>query len=419
MRKKVYIKMFVIIFWVTLSNCKKDSAQLIGRNDSIELVWKRELFDKNGAYSINPILNTNNDILMSALYPSNGESEVMKLYDGKTGVKKWEWQDYLRHEENFMKNAHSLDGSFLVLCSHNATYALNIITGQTEWKHFMNPGYGPGSPFVFKDDNGYVYHSFYGEDGDYKNYILRTKFDNLNWELVCSIADSTSSFDRMYTSNITFGQSNVGDDLMFFSSWFSNNPNEIKVLLSCYNLTKSKYEWEENFSSKFNAWGSPQMKVVNGKLITYAYYGAEYNLIGVDIDDGSLSWSIPLPDFGVDLIPYKGNIISFCNRSSPVIAVNASNGSIAWEQTFSKESFSNFNFKSGDAVLFKNYLLSTQCDNLLVLNADNGNIVYNKKVAIEDGCLQYGVAINETDRTFYVQDRKYVCCYKLPSEIKY
>lgn len=76
-------------------------------------------------------------------------------------------------------------------------------------------------------------------------------------------------------------------------------------------------------------------------------------------------------------------------------------------------------FGFDDANVFKNYLFSTQCDNLLLLNLDNGAIVFNKPVSLPQGCLQYGVAINEQKRCFYVQDRNKAICYKLPEEVKY
>ena len=54
-----------------------------------------------------------------------------------------------------------------------------------------------------------------------------------------------------------------------------------------------------------------------------------------------------------------------------------------------------------------------------MLNLDNGSVVFNKQVALPEGCLQYGIAINEQKRWFYVQDRYNVLCYKLPVEVKY
>jgi hypothetical protein len=77
------------------------------------------------------------------------------------------------------------------------------------------------------------------------------------------------------------------------------------------------------------------------------------------------------------------------------------------------------NFTFGDSKIFKNYLFSTQCDHLLVLNLDNGSIVYFKDISLPNGCLQFGLEINEEKRCFYVQDRMSVVCYKLPDEVKY
>jgi outer membrane protein assembly factor BamB len=105
--------------------------------------------------------------------------------------------------------------------------------------------------------------------------------------------------------------------------------------------------------------------------------------------------------------------------TDPVFSFNKETGALLWQSDFTEEEKQFINFDFGDGVVFKNYLFSTECDNLLVLNLDNGNIVYNKKISLPNGCLQYGVAIDEARRVFYVQDRYRIICYKLPKEIVY
>lgn len=70
-------------------------------------------------------------------------------------------------------------------------------------------------------------------------------------------------------------------------------------------------------------------------------------------------------------------------------------------------------FEYGSDVVYKNYLISNLCK----LNLDNGHIVFNKQVALNEGCLQHGVVINQQRGVFYVEDRKFVNCFKLPNEI--
>jgi outer membrane protein assembly factor BamB len=142
-------------------------------------------------------------------------------------------------------------------------------------------------------------------------------------------------------------------------------------------------------------------------------------LVAFNVKDGSVAWEKKLPNFGVGIYLYKNSIIPLCNGGNPVTAYDLNTGNVVWQQNFTDDQLSNLNFDLSDSKVFKNYLLSTQCDHLLVLNLDNGSIVYFKDISLPNGCLQFGLEINEEKRCFYVQDRMSVVCYKLPDEVKY
>lgn len=417
MSKTVYFCFLIIC--ISASTCKKEppvaSSNFASPQGELTLLWKSYLYDANGAFSINPILNNNKDILMSARYNSIGESEIIKLYDGRTGVQKWEWNDYLRHEEYFLNSSHAISDDVLILSAHNATYALNMITGQTVWKNYIDTMYG--SHLVYTHD-GYVYKGFQGEEGRFKSYIFRTPVHALNWELVCTYTDSTNQFDRMYVKGMSFAQNSKGETLIIYPLACGGAASSFAVIC-CFNVTKGKYEWIKNYDDKYLAFWSGGVMVSGQSVVLYAVRGVVFYILGLDLSDGSFLWDRTLPSDGVGLYQYKGNVVSTVNGRSPVTCYRPETGQIIWQQNFTPETISKFNFETGDANVFKNYFLSTQCNNLLILNLDNGNVVYNKQVAQNRGCLQYGVAINEQERTFYVQDRTYVNCFKLPEEVKY
>jgi outer membrane protein assembly factor BamB len=412
----------LLSIFLSSTNCKRektDSALMSKpKQGKLDLSWRSYLDPKKlDALNIDPVLNSNGDLLMSN-FSARSEREPMMLFDGVTGELKWKWDDYFRDEEAFWGKCHTVNNDILVLCSHNATYALNILTGQTVWKHFSQDKYG--SPFVFKDDKGYVYHSFHGDLGDNTNYIYRTKFDVMNWELVCIIKDSVNNkFERRYIDNMCFSYNSKGEQLVIYELWKANSLDDPNTVMACYNIDSKKYEWIKNYTDKFNNWGSPQMINDGTRIYTYIEYGSDYHLIAVNIANGIIEWDQNVPNYGVGLFMHNGTIISTCAIASPVICYNAKTGSIKWKQTLSSETLSENNFTFGSDCVKGNYLFSTQCNNILVLELNSGSIVYYNQTSFDDGCFQHGVVVNSQKGVFYVGDGMYANCIKLPEGVTF
>ena len=400
------------------SKCKKDdithSPNISVSKLTLDTIWSKPL-----SFSINPILNSNKDILMSNTF-SSPNGEIFKLYDGNNGNLKWQWCDYVRPEQYFNDEGHLQINDALILCSHNATYALNIVTGQTLWKHYSDTMYG--EPFIFKDDDGYIYHSFKGENGNATCYFFRTKYDKLNWELVCEYADSIN-YKNMSCSAIALSVNSKGEKLMIFSAYLVSPENKTMSRICCYNISLKKYEWIKDYTNTYAEFSVSKILEANNKVFTFVMQGSYGILTAINILDGSISWQQQLPEYGKQMFLYKDNIIVLSDEGGDIesaytLCFNQNNGSKIWNIKLDR-TYGSIDFNGGDANIFKNYLFSTQCGNLLVLNLDYGTVIFNKQVALPEGCLQAGVAINEQKRFFYVQDRYRVVCYKLPEEVKY
>lgn len=424
MKRALIIIPISCLLLLTASMCKKEEVPNNPPYKNIfdpgfvplEPIWKRRL-DTNtvDAGSINPMLNSNGDIVVSSFTTISNREPIM-LFSGKTGEHKWKWDDYLRDELGFWDRRHVVDNDILVLCAHNATYALNIVTGQTVWRHFRPTEWGSSS--IFKDDKGYVYHIFSGENSDYANYVYRTKIDQLNWELVCTLRDSSDRlFTRRLPENITFTTNQKGDQLMLFSLTLFNTAIDGNTFLACYNINEKKYEWVRNYYQDYNEWGHTNMHVCNNMIVAYAYLGSNRYLIGVNLENGNIEWEQPVADHGVDLFKFNNTIISTVNGRHSVIAYNPATGQIIWEQKFNAEVLSQMNFLFGHGKTFKHFLFSTHCERLVVLNLIDGNVVYNERIST--GCLEYGAVVDEHNKTFFVVDGTYINCYKLPKEIQF
>jgi outer membrane protein assembly factor BamB len=380
----------------------------------LDTLWRSYI----GSYSNNPILNSNKDILMSKIF-DNPEGEIFKLFDGSTGKLKWEWHDYFDFEEGFFSSRHIVKNDIIILCGGRNTYGLNILTGKTIWRNQMANMYGEQQ--IYEDMDGYVYQGYVDAVNNYKSYVYRTKYDEGKWELVCTYEDSSKTYGRMYSNPITFSTNDKGEKMMIYTMYLASKTDNTKYSSKIfgYNMVTKQFDWIKDYSDRYYELNVCKMGSANGKVYTFAVYGANRFLVAFNANDGSIAWEKKLPNFGVGIYMYKNTIIPLCNGGNPVTAYDLNTGNAVWQQNFNADQLSNLNFDLSDSKVFKNYLLSTQCDHLLVLNLDNGAIVYFKDISLPNGCLQFGLEINEEKRCFYVQDRMSVVCYKLPDEVKY
>jgi outer membrane protein assembly factor BamB len=411
---------FYLIIGIVLANysCKSKEEVLkpLPSNSSkigLDTLWRSFIYN----YSINPILNSNNDILMSSVF-DNPEGEIFKMFDGKTGKLKWEWHDYFKKEEGFYNEGHVLINDILVLAAGNNTYAMNTNTGKTLWRTQVNEM--NGEHHFYQDNDGYIYEGFTDKVKNYKSHVYRTKFDDGKWEQVCTYEDSTKTYDRMFSTPAAFSTNTKGEKMMIYTidlTTIDNKKYSSKVI--GYNMVTKKYDWIRDYSANYAEFAVCKMTSINGVIYTFGNYNSDFYLIAIDANDGHIVWDKLLPDFGVGIYMYKNTIIPLCNGQNSVIAYDLNTGNVVWKQDFNPSMLAEMNFTFGDSKVFKNYLFSTQCGHLLILNLDNGSIVYFKDITFPNGCLQFGLEINEEKRCFYVQDRLSVVCYKLPDEVKY
>ncbi len=424
-----YNAIICLLFIVLCSSkCKEETTRPLPNPNpwgyltpALDTLWTAPL-----GFGITPKFTSNKDVLMSEVFISK-QGEKFKLFDGNTGKLKWEWADYFKVEEDFSGVKHIAINDALILCGRSATYALNMITGQTLWKHQIDSL--SGEPRIFNDEDGYIYHGFSSKTENSTYYIFRTKYDEPKWELVCTFKD-TLPVDRVSATSIACSKNAKGEKIMVFTLYmdYTLNGNLKTVSKVCgYNLNTQQYDWIKDYSSQWGELNVCKMQSSNGKVFTFATKGPNGLLIAFDVNNGNIAWKQELPEYGTYLMLYKNSIVITSDYGSPtdkgfVISFDQSSGTKIWESILITENVMgkpSYQFGFDACNVFKNYLFSTHCSNLVVLNLDNGAIIFNKPVSLPQGCLQYGVAINEQKRCFYVQDRNKAICYKLPEEVKY
>ncbi len=406
------------VFLALNNNCKKESnANKVIVTDSTNMInnWK-VAFNINSqySYSIRPIITPSNDVIMSSWGAS--PREVFRLYDFKTGKVKWEWSDYLRDEQIFTGNRNAIYNFSLILCKNNATYSLNMTSGTTQWKHWIDTMYG--SPFIYTGFSGYIYHGFTGEIGRNTFYMFRTKHDKQDWKLIFTYFDSTLVYDKLSDGSVGFTKNTNGDELLIFSLICAGK-NVGPTLLCAYNLTKNKYEWTKSYIHKYSYFSVNKIIISEGRIFSFAELGNKYYISSFNVSDGSLVWETTLPDFGVAMHEYQNKIMILCNGDQPVTCYDKSSGQIIWKQHVALDGGEFLNYGFNDSGMFKNYLFSTQGKCLLVFDVNDGKVVYNKKLMSPGHSMTTGIAVNETLGYYYVADNQFANCFKLPPEVKY
>jgi hypothetical protein len=417
MKKHIKIlKMVLFLFTAAGFSCGCKTEQIKPNNSNstyleLDTIWTYY----TGDYSIKPKLNTDGNVIISKMFSKN-EGEQFELLSKEKGLKIFNWSNYFKPEVGFSGPQYLQFGDNLILNARHNSYSLNIKSGTTNWRHSSAL---IGEVGISNDKDGYVYHA--SKDNSKVTHIYRTRNNEGNWNLVCSYKDSfpINSF-HVTTTSVSYNKQS--DKLVIFSLvMVYNDSGENKGIskLIAFNITQNKFEWIKDYTNKYIEFMTSAPIATDNQVYYFARYGSNHFLVCINSNDGTVKWERAIPYLGTDKFLYKNSIVVMSLGAQPVLSINKETGDLIWQRDFNEEEKHNINFEFDDGTVFKNYLFSTECNNLLVLNLDNGNIVYNKKISLPNGCLQYGVAIDEARRVLYVQDRYRIICYKLPKEIVY
>jgi hypothetical protein len=184
-----------------------------------------------------------------------------------------------------------------------------------------------------------------------------------------------------------------------------------------------QYKWIQNFSKKFYDFNNVYS---NGeKIFAVIENGGNTKIAAFNKLDGSVVWERELEEYTTSFHFYNSNIILTTDlgglSKASIISLSQNSGSKVWQRDFPW--YNNMDSVSidfgDDQTYYKNYLFSPQCDNLLIVDLDNGSVFFNKQAAFRNGCLQGKISINEQQAWFYANDGYYANCYKLPTGLKF
>lgn len=388
-------------------------------DSTCKLIWRKPISpDSQTAQIASPIINAEGNIVVSFWGTSASPNrECFELFDGNTGNIIWKWDDYLRNESGFSNRSREVIDNSLILSNWNATYSFDLITGMTNWKHFYDTMYG--STALYSSNDKHVYHGFQGEKGRYSFHLFRTVPESPYWELCYQHFDTLKLHDKISESSISFYEGINGNQLAYITLVSYTSFQNRLVQLACYNLTEKRIIWNKDYSSEFDQFDQRDSKIINGKLYQFAT-GTDgfFYLVTFDIETGDIIWKKKLNDYGVNIFSYQEKVIVICANNSPIIALSNTNGDLVWRQDFEIPEKAWLFFGFNDVNLYKHYLFLTLHRNIMILDIYDGRIIFIQKIVDDTSTVGEGVAINEAKRCFYVQDGKYLNCYKFPDIIK-
>jgi outer membrane protein assembly factor BamB len=423
MIKKIKLLSLVLtVFLITNQGCKLREVvspaipNIVKDTSSIDTIWRSEIREA----SMTPILNSEGNIITSKVF-SNPIGEVFELRDGKNGRLIWQWSDYFFPEYAFRGASIIFHKDVIIISKSYMTYAFDAITGKTLWRDNQKGMIGGKSMAI--DEDGFIYHSFFDDSDKNRNiYVWRTRFDNIKWEQVFVYSDTVdnnriSLMNMVVTKNTKGEKIIVGTPVMFRTI---NDENTVMSKVLAYNIDLKKIEWQVDYNpdkSNFQFWNT-NIIAKHNKIYVFAAAGTNYYLMAYKIEDGLLAFVKILEEFGVGLHFYKDMVIPLLNGNALVAAYDVNTGVEKWNISFLDKGRYTVNFDFYDSKIYKNFLISTQCKKILGINLDNGKEVFFGTPNAMNDCLQYGLAINEEKRWFYVQDRRYINCFTLPVQIK-
>jgi outer membrane protein assembly factor BamB len=404
----------LIIITFTLA-CK--SKQVIDIPDtktkSIDSIWSVLC-----GVSITPKITSDGNVIYNELFSHNPKGDSFIKIDGLTGKRIFEWNDYLHSPVPVTDRSIFFTNDKMIFSNGPRNYCVNTITGKTIWRtQLLN--YGASGALYF-DGNDSYYQSM--SKKDFSVDIYKSNIESGRKDLLLSIYDSSRTYHYLQIDPMVIAKNSLNENVLlivisYLSDFDGNEP--IQKIIS-FNLDKNILEWEVDYAGKIYEFQSNIFKTKGNKtyLAGSTYHDGRF-LVCINNDNGQIIWQQKLPDFCTSVHLYQDQVIALCNGRQPITSYNQQSGSIDWMQSFKDEKFKELNFAFDDAIVFKNYLISSQCGNLLALNLNTGHVVYYKEIAYGSACLRGGVAINESRRLFYVNDRFRILCYPLPEEISY
>ncbi|MCG9879534.1 MAG: PQQ-binding-like beta-propeller repeat protein [Bacteroidia bacterium] len=398
--------------------CKKNPENTQVKDDTIylESVWSKEMSPGSIA-----AVNSQGNVLVEERYDTKGRFNLLNATNGEL---LWTWNDLDAGDGRILFESKQIFGDLLVFNgSENRTYAVNMLTGATVWRHHFEGK--QANPHLFKDSKDNIYRVLYEPNNKSVQTIVRTYANFKNWEPICTYEDTSKIYTDLHISNIGIARAGSAEEVCVFSiSNGSAMPQLAKII--GYDTNKKSFVWQNDYS---NLIGFSENKIHVWEEITYLI-GSEINkqiLLAINGKNGSKLWNGNLLNYGQEIIQNFDAIVVLADTKDSVananlIAFDYSRGTIRSDYVFDPNVNttikSNVRF-SDNISRFDNYIVSSQCKAILFNNINTLKPMAECFLRDSDICLSGKVFINKEKRLVFTYGTNKVTCFKLPVSINF
>lgn len=409
-----FASIFLLAF--TIFACKKnvETSQNSDNNIYLESVWSKEMLPGGAAG-----LNSQGNILVEERNDTKGR---YVLLNANTGELIWTWSDLDAGDAKILFESKIILGDLLVFNgSENRTYAVNMLTGATVWRHHFEGKKANSN--LFKDSKDNIYRVLHEPNNKSVQTIVRTYANFKNWETICTYEDSSKIYTDMHISNIGIARAGSEEEVCVFSiSNGSAMPQMAKVI--GYDTNKKSFVWQNDYS---NLIGFSENRIHVWEEMTYLI-GSEINkqiLLAINGKNGIKLWNGNLLNYGQEIIQNFDAIVVLADTKDSVananlIAFDYERGTIRADYVFDPKVNttikSNVRF-SNNITRFDNYIVSSQCNTILFNNINNLKPVVECFAKEANLCLTGKVIINKEKRLVFAYGSGKIWCFKLPEPI--
>jgi outer membrane protein assembly factor BamB len=407
---------FLIWLWVGLFNmgCKKQEVHPGTTPNSstninlLEVMWKKPLAPDttNGKSSMPPIVIGNKVIFSTANY--NPSAEILDAYDTKTGVKLWEWSNYINPAGTFSDI--KVSGDKIIVCTWYEVYVIDSNTGQTVWVT-QRPH---GQPRIAVIGN-YIYHTFGTmKTADTVCYLIRSPIDHPQWDTIYT-ARMKNGFSPGIESTALW-ISPTGDSVLIFQNRQCNFTTRINQIdLIAYSLTQKKEIFTILNIDKDRGSSVAPITVYQNKI----YFLGIGTVYCIDPVAGVVVWNKVFTGFGEN---FAGNDLHVINNrlivkpwGQSIYSLDPASGSVIWTTG---------NVTSGEAsVVCQNGTIYFVSGALNAVDFASGKLLWTKNSPNQYSPNRYygvfdvgdGLAFDPGTSYLFTADDRWAMSIKLPN----
>ncbi len=415
---KKSLSLLVLAALLALTACKKKPSTTPEipkvETKTYDTVWTAKL-----GYGISPILVANNEVIYSSVTANPAKGEVLYKLNGLTGQQRFEWSDYYNFPQSLGSESYFYAQQAFVCCYGEQQYCLNTQNGQTLWRSFLPNAFARSVISADHDGNFYqaVYPNFEAEANIYQTNLL-----NGNRTLLLTFIDNNPLYSDVQVSYMRATRNSQNEVILFMEVIYKTQAGgtQNKTVWVGYNVNNSTLLYEKTINTSQN--GSVQAVAglsEAGFLYLSLNQDGAFSLACLNPSTGNIVWQKFIGDDEPlqQIYAHNNKIIAVPIGIGNIKSFDAQTGAAGWQFSLAELGNNSFVFWQGNSIAYKQYLFSVYKDQLLVINLRTGKPVYFKSIGFSDSSFRGQIAINEAQRTFYVQDRFSLVCFKLPKEV--